>query len=381
MTRPILERLVSSYLSTGQKVYSFAWQGGEPTLPGVEFYRMAVELQQQHARPGSRISNALQTNGTLITDELAALLAEYRFLVGVSIDGPEDVHDTYRRYRSGEGSHADVVAAIDRLLERDVATNAIVLVSQANVRRAAEVYRYLVGLGINHHQYIPCVELTGGRLDSFAISAQEWGGFLVELFETWAEADVQRISIRHHDALVGFLVDGRRELCTMSGSCESYYVVERNGNVYPCDFFVEPGLLLGNVVNDDWGSIVRNPKGRAFASKKSHWNAVCGECRHLPYCSGDCTRLRADAPGDVGSWLCEGWKVFYDAALPVFERIADGIVARANPGARRWDPHEYEPEQTCYCGSGRKARNCHLARANQPTTLSATTSRSTSSAT
>ena len=382
MTGEVLERLVASYMETRQDPYSFVWQGGEPTLMGVEFFRAVVELQEHYAAPGTRVSNALQTNGTLMNPELVELLGAYRFLVGVSVDGPPEVHNRYRRRLSGEGSHDAVARAIRRLLRAGVAVNALVLVTRANVERAPEVYRHLVDLGVTHHQYIPCVEFdASGHLKPYAITGGQWGRFLIRLLDTWASRDVRRISIRHHDALVGFLVDGRRELCTMAGRCDAYYIVEHNGDVYPCDFYVEPDLRLGNIVCDEWGTIVRNPSGRAFAARKAAWPDRCVSCRHLPYCSGDCTRQRVAIPPGAGSSLCEGWQAFYDAALPILRPLADRVVGSGRGRTSRWDPAAHPPDEPCYCGSGRKARNCHLAAANQEQTLSATTSRSTSSAT
>ena len=163
MTDEVLDALVRGYMATEQPVYSFGWQGGEPTLMGVEFFRKVTELQQKHGRSGTKVANGLQTNATLVDDELARHLADHRFLVGVSIDGPADAHDTYRTRRGGGGTHAQVMTGVDRLLGHGVDVNALVLVSKANVHRAQDVYEFLKTHKLLYHQYIPCVEFDTDR--------------------------------------------------------------------------------------------------------------------------------------------------------------------------------------------------------------------------
>jgi uncharacterized protein len=378
MDENVLERLVSSYLATRQPLYSFAWQGGEPTLMGVGFFRRVVELQKAFSRPGMKTANALQTNATLVDKELADLLAEYRFLVGVSIDGPAEVHDTYRRSARGEPTHADVIAAIERMSSAGVSMNALVLVSKANIRRGREVYHYLRDLGVQYQQYIPCVEFDrSGCLRDFAITGEEWGAFLLEIFDEWHLKDTRTISIRHHDALVSFFLSGERGQCTMGGRCDSYYVVEKNGDVYPCDFYVEPELRLGNIMRDSWGSITRNPVGQSFAARKSDWHELCDDCPHLSYCSGDCTRNRRQGAPEA-SWLCAGWRAFYDVAAPALKALARDLQVSRGLKEPLWSPETWDPDAQCYCGSGKRARNCHLRGMNHSRTADTTRSRSTS---
>jgi len=369
MTNEVLEQVIRGYMATDQPVYSFGWQGGEPTLMGLKFFRLVTGLQQKHGRPGSRVANGLQTNGTMISPELARHLADHRFLVGLSIDGPAGLHDRYRKPLSGRGTHSQVLAGLETLRAAGVDVNALVLVSQANVRSAGDVYRYLKSEGLLYHQYIPCVEFEpDGSPSPFTIAGEEWGRFLMEIFDLWNVRDTRRVSIRHHDALMAFFMDGSRSMCTMGGSCSDYFVVEHNGDVYPCDFYVERDLSLGNVMDRDWAGFARSPVRTKFATQKAGWAEVCNTCSHLQYCSGDCLKNRENSPKGAGSWLCDGWRLFYDHAAPELRNLTDQVARSRGLDGPVWRPEKFDPELPCFCGSGRKARNCHLKSLNQSTT-------------
>jgi uncharacterized protein len=331
MSDSTLERLVSTYLATDQEVYSFGWQGGEPTLMGVEFFRKVVGLQSRYGRPGSIVANGLQTNATMITDELARLLAEYHFLLGVSLDGPEEIHNTHRKNRKGAGSYKRVIEGIEKLNKHGVEYNVLVAVNAANVRMARRIYTYLLDMGIRYHQYIPIVEFDEkGRSMPFSVDGPQWGEFLKGLFELWYP-DAGRVSIRLFDAILTYLVEGTRILCTMGKDCRRYFLVEHNGDVYPCDFFALPELRLGNIGESDWHALQSSRRYETFGRQKAQWNQACEGCPFLDLCMGDCLKhrffgvpeLRSD-PGRL-SWLCEGWKLFYESCLPGFQRIARRI--------------------------------------------------------
>ena len=328
MSDATLERLVASYLATDQPTYGFIWQGGEPTLLGLEFFRRVTDLQQRHGRPGSIVANGLQTNATLITEELARHLAEYRFLVGVSLDGPPAVHDAYRRTSAGAGTHAAVMRGIDRLRRAGAEVNVLTLVTAANVGRAREVYRYLCDQGFFFHQYIPCVEFdTQGRLQPYAVTGETWGQFLCELFDEWHPRDTHRVSVRLFDSIVHKLVLGRPTDCTMDNDCRQYLVVEYNGDVFPCDFFVQHELKLGNIHTDPWERLRQSPVYAAFGQQKLNWPSTCAGCRYLDLCHGGCPRHRSVTGGaaEVQNVLCAGWKRFFQHAAPHLERLAADV--------------------------------------------------------
>ena len=367
MNDTVLEKMISTYMATDQPQYVFGWQGGEPTLMGPEFFRKVTKLQQQYGRKGVFVSNGLQTNATLIDDEFAAHLGEYRFLVGVSMDGPADIHDTYRKNAAGRGTHADVMRGIEALRKNAVEFNVLVLVSQANVARGAEVYRYMRDMGLFYHQYIPCVEFDGkGNRLPFAITGPEWGKFIIDIFNEWIKADTRKVSVRLFDSILSYLVDGSRDICRMGKNCCQYFVVEHNGDIYPCDFFVDEGLKLGNVANSSWEKLQRSAEYRNFGKQKSQWNKKCSGCKWLKYCLGDCLkhRLYGGMKADNISWLCEGWMMFYEHAMPAFRKLADEIReqrARESEERRKMlaaSGREPERNDACPCGSGKKYKNC-----------------------
>ena len=364
MTDQTLELLVRSYLSTHQPCYAFGWQGGEPTLMGLDFFRRVTSLQEQYGRAGSILANGLQTNATLITDELAEHFARYRFLLGVSLDGPEDIHDYYRRRTSGTGSYADVIHGIECLNRHHVEFNILVLVNDRNVGRAREVYRYLCDRGFYWHQYIPCVEFDShGRPMPFAITGPQWGDFLCELFDCWRKNGVGQVSIRLFDGLINIFSGRPAGLCHLMSNCCQYFVVEYNGDIYPCDFFVERQYKLGNLHQHSWEQMQDSELYQQFGLRKSEYVGQCEDCPYLTYCHGDCRKHRlrgSDQTGDKLSWLCAGWQQFYKHSLAEFERIIEQLN-RHRAGAFVAVPSTSDKvgrNDPCPCGSGKKFKKC-----------------------
>ncbi|MFW6152652.1 MAG: anaerobic sulfatase maturase, partial [Verrucomicrobiota bacterium] len=328
MSDETLRETVRSYMASPQPVYSFGWQGGEPTLMGVEFFRKVTAYQKKFGFPGCSVSNALQTNGTLIDDELAAHLADYNFLVGVSLDGPEKIHNRYRRSADGSGTHSKALRGIETLRRNKVDFNILTLVSQANVQSPGEIYRYLKGLGFMHHQYIECVEFDrAGELLPYAVNGEQWGDFLCGIFDEWIDGDTRTVSVRLFDSIVYKLVTGISNVCAMGNNCRQYFMVEFNGDVYPCDFFAETGLKLGNVLQNRWQDMADSETYSRFGMRKQQLSEECLECEFLALCQGDCPKNRpgrGSIPQEV-SRLCRGWKKFYNHALPEFSRLAEEV--------------------------------------------------------
>lgn len=328
MSADVLETMIKRYLSTQQPTWTFGWQGGEPTLMGVEFYEKVLELQKRYAPPGASISNGLQTNGTLLDDRFAEVLRDGSFLVGISIDGPAHLHDVHRRTVSGRGTHRDVMRGLETLRRNGVEHNVLTLVSKANVEHPQEVYRYLRELGITYHQYIPCVEFEAdGSLRSYSITGEEWGRFLNGIFDEWRQEDTRTVSVRNFDAVLSMMVHNAPIMCTTGTHCRQYFVVEHNGDVYPCDFFVQPDKRLGNVTTDHFEHMWRSPVFREFGRNKKNWNEECAQCEYLRYCAGDCPKMRYSHGEDPTqlSALCSGWKAFYSHTLPEFRELAKTI--------------------------------------------------------
>lgn len=368
MSDAVLKRMITSFMHLPLSNHAFGWQGGEPTLMGLDFFKRVIELQQQLGRKGSLVSNGLQTNGTLLNDDWAKHLARYKFLVGVSLDGPKDIHDLNRTYGNQQGSHADVLRGIAALQRHEVSFNILTLVNRANVDRAREVYRYHCEQGFLFQQYIECVEYDGkGQRLPYSITAEEWGNFLCELFDEWRKHDTRRVSIRLFDSILVKLVEGVGNVCQMGEDCRQYLVVEHNGDIYPCDFFVEEDLLLGNLMQHQWQEILAAERYRIFGARKRLLPPDCEGCPYRHVCAGDCPKNRL--PGLTSaprlSGLCAGWKQFYAHALPHFERLAAEIRAERQQSRVRPPPAQAQGippgrNDPCPCGSGRKYKKCCL---------------------
>jgi uncharacterized protein len=324
----VLDRLIQSYMATNQPAYSMIWQGGEPTLMGHKFFQQVVQLQKKYGQQGSRIANSVQTNATLITPRLASFFASYRFLLGCSLDGPAEMHDRYRKASGNKPSHHLVLKGIHILQEHRVPVNALVLVSQANVHKPLEVYEYLKGQGLTFLQFVPCVEFDDqGRLLPFSISGQEWGQFMGSIFEAWMAHDRTRISVRLFETVLSKLVYGQASDCCFASKCDHYFVVEHNGDIYPCDFFVCPEYKIGNIMDMSWAEVQSSSQAKRFASYKQKWNSDCDVCEYHNLCMGDCLKFRRNMLNGSRekSWLCSGWKFFFSQTRKRFEMLARSI--------------------------------------------------------
>jgi uncharacterized protein len=376
MSDDVLKKMISSFLCLDMPSYSFGWQGGEPTLMGLDFFRQVVKYQQQFAAPDSVISNGLQTNGTLLDDEWCEHLAKYKFLVGISVDGPEEIHDLNRLTVSAEGSHRLVMRGIEALKRHKVEYNVLTLVSSANVKQPLLIYNYLKEHGVYYHQYIECIEFdSNDQLTGFSVTPEQWGEFLCSVFDEWYKKDVFTVSVRLFDSILTRLVDGYANACAFGTDCRQYLVVENNGNIYPCDFFVTPELKLGNLMNDSWLEMLNSPVYEAFGKRKSNWNDECVKCEYLKICSGCCPKNRPTRGEDPTrlSILCDGWKMFYNHTMSRFKEIANRIIKdrKAAEEQERLEKGRYLAamrasgqvkkvgrNDPCPCGSGKKFKKC-----------------------
>lgn len=302
---------------------------------GADFFRRVTELQSRYGRRGAVVANGLQTNAILLTDTLASHFAKYRFLIGVSLDGPESVHNLYRRHFDGTGSYPEVMRGIDCLKRRGVEFNVLTLVTQANVHRARDIYHFLCEQGILYHQYIPCVEFDkSGKLQPYSIRAEEWGKFLADIFDEWFRRDTRKVSIRLFDSILVKLTEGRATICHMESNCCQYFVVEHNGDVYPCDFFVDKAWKLGNITELSWNQMLSSPLYRQFGRQKSDMAAECVICRWRSLCAGDCLKHRQynGQSANTISWLCKGWKHFFHTHFSEFQQLAELVRSEQKIG-------------------------------------------------
>jgi len=373
MSIEILEKMISSFLSLTMPSYSFGWQGGEPTLMGLDFFKKVTFFQEKYGRAGMMVSNGLQTNGTLLDDEWCSHLKKYNFLVGISIDGPPEIHNKHRLTASGKGSYELVIKGLSALKRNNVEYNVLTLVSDANANFPLQTYNFIKELGANFHQYIECVEFDdNGNLTSFSVKPHQWGEFLCKIFDEWYKYDRCKVSVRLFDSILIKLLDNISNVCAMSDDCRQYFVVEHNGDVYPCDFFVLPELKLGNVMTGTWDDFINNPIYLDFGKRKSRLNQKCKECKYLFLCAGCCPKNRFGkgivAPERLSA-LCEGWEIFFSHTIERFKKLAEEIKnqrqkeleARKNAFANFANPIKFTKigrNEPCPCGSGKKYKKC-----------------------
>jgi uncharacterized protein len=347
MKLEVLESYIRDYITAQPgSIVSFAWQGGEPTLAGVDFFRTAVALQQRYA-DGRTIENAFQTNGTLLDDEWGAFLAENHFLVGVSIDGPAHLHDAYRVDRGGQPTFTQVMRGLDFLKKHHVDFNTLTTVHRKNSRQAMEVYRFLRNIGSSYLQFIPIVERNaadnddsglwlapppdhGSGLDEqvteWSVRPVEFGQFLCTIFDDWVQRDVGRIFVQQFDAALANWAGEPAGVCVFSAECGRALAVEHNGDIYSCDHYVYPRYKLGNLMNQSLAAMADSPAQTAFGrDKSSTLPRYCRECSVRFACHGECPKHRfLQTPhGEPGlNYLCAGYKKFFTHIAPAMSTMA-----------------------------------------------------------
>ncbi len=348
-----------------------AWQGGEPTLMGVDFFRRAVALAERYRRPTQQVQHTIQTNGTLLTDEWCELLAEHRFLVGISIDGPPTMHDRYRVDKRGEPTSAKVLQGLERLRDHQVDVNVLCTVNAANQHHPLEVYRYFRDdLDLQHIQLIPIVERDnetgfqeGDTVTDRSVDPTAWGAFLCAIFDEWVVRDVGTVFIQMFDAALASWLDLPATICIFRETCGDALALEHNGDLYSCDHFVEPAHLLGNIARTPMAELVNSPQQVEFGrAKAATLPAYCRSCDVRFACNGECpkNRFTLTPDGEAGlNYLCAGYKAFFthiDGPMRLMaDRLRNGGFADEVMALLTTAPRN-EP---CPCGSGRKAKHCH----------------------
>jgi len=266
----VLEKLIKDYLALNMSVSGFAWQGGEPTLMGLEFYKKAVNLQKKYGRDGQAVSNALHTNGILLDEKWCEFLSEYQFLVGISLDGPEQYHDHYRLDRAGNGTFHRVMTAIETCRKHKVEFNILVLLNDKNVEAPDELFDFFMGQKIRYLQFIPCIEKDSvtGKIADFSITPKQYGNFLIRIFDRWYDYGHEKVSVRIFDSILNYIVHGRHTNCTFSHRCNDYIVIEHNGDAFCCDFFVDEQFRLGNVFETPIKKLFQSETKKKFSNER-----------------------------------------------------------------------------------------------------------------
>ena len=379
-----LQSFVRQYIEAqpkDAKVITFAWQGGEPTLLGVEFFERAVELQKQFKPDGVRIENAFQTNGVLIDERWCAFFKKNKFLIGLSMDGPADLHDTYRYDKKGNPTFAATLNAMKQFKATGVEFNVLVCVNRQNADHGKRVYTYLRDTGAKFFQFIPIVEQRGvGQhpeepaepgghphqhlVSSRSVLPDQFGQFLIDVFDQWIRRDVGKVFVQIFDQALSAWLGMEPSLCVFKKDCGRALAIEHNGDLFSCDHFVEPDYKLGNILETPLLELANSDRQLEFANAKSKTlPQYCLDCEVRFVCNGECPKNRfVETPsGDPGlNYLCEGYRAFFNHIDPWMKKMATEFKANRpvanvmkNPGKStggRNDP--------CPCGSGRKRKKC-----------------------
>jgi uncharacterized protein len=350
---------------------AIAWQGGEPTLMGVDFFRRALALAEQIRKPGQTLQHTIQTNGTLLTDEWCELFAEHGFLVGISIDGPRALHDAYRVDKKGHPTFDKVMRGFELLRHHGVELNVLCTVNAANQHDPLGVYHFFRDeLAVEHIQLIPIVERAndtgfqeGNTVTDRSVEPAAWGRFLITIFDEWVRRDVGRVFVSHFDAALASWLGVPPALCIFNETCGNAVALEHNGDLYSCDHFVEPDHLLGNIQQTHMVELLASPKQRAFGeAKRDALPQYCRDCAVRFACHGECpkNRFTITPDGEEGlNYLCAGYLAFFTHIDGLMQAMAELLRAGRYADEIMQVLAKAGRNEPCPCGSGRKTKVCH----------------------
>ena len=386
MTDEVHEAYIRQLLEAHQtSEVTIAWQGGEPTLMGLDFFRRSIGLQKKYQKPRTRIENTFQTNGILLNEEWCRFFHDNNFLIGLSMDGPNHLHDFYRKDKGGHGTFDRVMKAARLLQEHKVEFNILCTVNSKNADRPLEVYRFFRDeLKANYIQFIPIVERMtengetgfqeGNQVTDRSVQPEQWGRFLIDIFDEWVKRDVGKTFVLNFDgALAGWL--GRAgTVCIFGPTCGLGMALEHNGDLYSCDHFVEPNYYLGNILKTPMIELVASERQRKFGQdKKDRLPRFCRECEVRSICNGECPKNRfiETLDGEPGlNYLCEGYKAFFkytDRPMKIMAdlirrgKLAEEVMKVMGTEEKGGEKGSMKPGRNdpCFCGSGLKFKKCH----------------------
>ena len=384
MAEELLETYIKQLLESHRtQEVTVGWQGGEPTLMGLEFFQKSIEIQKKHKKPFQTIQNTMQTNGTKLDDEWCRFFKENNFLIGISIDGPREIHDSYRVDKGGNGTFDQVIRGLDYLKKHQVEFNILTTVHANNGDHPLEVYRFFRDdLEAEFIQFIPIVERDnelgyqqGNKVTSRSVKGDQYGRFLIAIYDEWVRNDVGRVYVQLFDVALNAWVGAPPSLCVFSPTCGNALALEHNGDLYSCDHFVEPDYLIGNIKEQHMIELVASPQQRKFGQDKlDTLPQYCRECEVRFVCHGGCPKNRfiLTPDGEPGlNYLCSGYRPFFNhidetmksmaslyqqgrAPADVMQQLAEkgGEKAQGSLG-------KVSRNQPCPCGSGRKFKYCH----------------------
>jgi serine-type anaerobic sulfatase-maturating enzyme len=394
MSPEVLESFIKQYIACQDTPeVQFAWQGGEPTLLGIDFFRSVVALQEKYTG-GKKVTNTIQTNGTLLTDDWCCFFKKHDFLVGLSIDGPRELHNRYRVKANRQSTFDTVMSGLALLKTHNVSFNTLTVLNDQNSRQPFKVYRFLKRNGDGHMQFIPAVErfaddiaenlgldlaappftgyITGSsRLTPWSVSPKQLANFYIKIFDEWVRHDVGTVFVQFFDVALGNWLGAGSGLCQFSPTCGMAGALEHNGDLYSCDHYVYPQHKLGNIMITPLSDLMESETQKKFGSVKlESLPECCKECEVRPACHGDCPKHRFVKTSDGGpglSYLCKAYKMIFSHMAPYLS-VMTKLVQAGRPVPEVMNilqqqgmskrPSNPGRNASCPCGSGKKYKRC-----------------------
>jgi uncharacterized protein len=366
MSDRILEEYIAQHINASPgPVIRFSWHGGEPTLAGLDYFEKIVSLQHKHKPPDRLITNGMQTNGTLLDDEWCRFLAREGFSIGVSLDGPKEMHDQYRVSKSGEPTFERAMRGYRLLQQYGIPKDILCVVHEGNVHHPMEVYKFFREIGAEYIGFLPLVEQLPGRIgvSTHTPPAEAFGNFLCTIFDEWTSRDIGRIKVQIFEETAAMALGQEHSLCIFRKTCGDIPVIEHNGDFFSCDHFVDSEHRLGNILETPLAGLIESKEQRAFGKAKlDTLPCPCRGCEVLALCNGGCpkdrfTRTPEGKPGL--NYLCAGYKRFFNHCRPFLAQIAglrrQQVEAVPAPTQGKVKTGRNDP---CPCGSGRKYKKC-----------------------
>ncbi|MCX6232533.1 MAG: anaerobic sulfatase maturase [Bacteroidetes bacterium] len=329
MKEEVLENFIRQLIEQSGSSFGIVWQGGEPSLAGAAFFRKAISLMIKYGEGKNKlISNLLQTNGYALSNDLIDVLAEYSFLVGISIDGPEDIHNAFRKTASGKGSWKEVMRSWQKLEDRKIATNILSCITANSSKQAERIYIFFKKHSMQWLQFIPVMEFDkNGSIADFSVSAKDWGNFMCQIFDFWYQdflSNNQLPSIRFIENAFQAHLGLAAVECTFAEECGNYLVLEHNGDVFSCDYLVGTDTNLGNIEQNKLIEMLNSNQQIDFGKEKTNMHTDCNNCRWLRFCYGGCLKYRDNETNK--NYFCESWKQFLNYSESRFELIAEQYI-------------------------------------------------------
>jgi uncharacterized protein len=373
MPEDILEEYIVQHIkASGGPVISFSWHGGEPTVLGLDYFRKIVALQREHQPGDSRIVNGIQTNGTLLNKEWCDFFAHEGFVVGLSLDGPEKMHNQYRRTKNGQPSFHQTIDGYKLLNHYNIPCEILCVVHGDNVPYPIPIYRFFKQLGVKYITFLPLVEPqidSPTQVSERSVPAKAWGNFLCEIFDEWKNQDIGQIKVQIFEEAVRPAFGQKHTLCIFRETCGDVPVIEHNGDFYSCDHYVDPEHRVGNICETPFIDLLESPVQRAFGQNKlDNLPQYCQACEVKAMCNGECpkNRILFTPDGEPGlNYLCDGYKQFFNHCLPFIKQVS---ALWQQQSTKTQTPQKTVPASfniskiprnaPCPCGSGKKFKQC-----------------------